>query len=95
MNIVTCLVFVALAVWVSYRGLHATKLVQYSMVGFQVLVLAVFVVMALTHAASGDAVAVPRVQLGLVQPRQDRELRAVRRRHVTGRLRLLGLGRHA
>ena len=54
-NIVTCLVFVALAVWVSYRGLHATKLVQYTMVGFQVLVLGIFVVMALTHAASGDS----------------------------------------
>ncbi|MCZ2402271.1 APC family permease [Paenarthrobacter sp. Z7-10] len=54
LNIATCLAFVALAVWVSYRGLHATKLVQYSMVGFQVLVLGLFIVMALTHVASGD-----------------------------------------
>ncbi|MBT8159833.1 MULTISPECIES: APC family permease [Arthrobacter] len=54
LNIATCLTFVALAVWVSYRGLHATKLVQYAMVGFQVVVLGVFIVMSLTHAASGD-----------------------------------------
>ncbi|MDP9907177.1 APC family permease [Arthrobacter bambusae] len=54
LNIATCLAFVALAVWVSYRGLHATKLVQYAMVGFQVVVLGVFIVMALTHASSGD-----------------------------------------
>lgn len=53
-NIATCLLFVALAVWISYRGLHATKLVQYSMVGFQVVVLGVFIIMALTHAMSGD-----------------------------------------
>lgn len=55
LNIATCLAFVALAVWISYRGLHATKLVQYTMVGFQVVVLAIFIVMALTHAASGDS----------------------------------------
>ncbi|HCB59787.1 MAG TPA: amino acid transporter [Arthrobacter bacterium] len=55
LNIATCLAFVALAVWVSYRGLHATKLVQYSMVGFQVLVLGLFIVMAVTHATSGDS----------------------------------------
>jgi amino acid transporter len=55
LNIATCLTFEALAVWVSYRGLHATKLVQYSLVGFQVLVLVLFIIMALTHAASGDA----------------------------------------
>lgn len=55
LNIATCLAFVALAVWVSYRGLHATKLVQYSMVGFQVVVLGVFIVMALAHATSGDS----------------------------------------
>ncbi|KQR00437.1 amino acid transporter [Arthrobacter sp. Leaf141] len=53
LNISTCLLFVALAVWISYRGLHATKLVQYTMVGFQVVVLGVFVVMALTQALSG------------------------------------------
>ncbi|WP_115789237.1 APC family permease [Arthrobacter silvisoli] len=54
LNIATCLAFVALAVWVSYRGLQATKLVQYSMVGFQIVVLGLFIVMAIAHAASGD-----------------------------------------
>ena len=33
-----------------------------------------------------------RLQLGLVQPREDLRLRPVRRRHVPGGLRLLGLG---
>ncbi|WP_427015432.1 APC family permease [Pseudarthrobacter sp. P1] len=60
LNIATCLAFVALAVWVSYRGLHATKLVQYSMVAFQILVLVLFTVMAVVHASaenSGTALA--------------------------------------
>ena len=51
-NILTCLLFVALAVWVSYRGLHATKLVQYSLLGFQLAVLAIFAVLALVRAGS-------------------------------------------
>ena len=54
-NIVTCLAFVALAVWVSYRGLHATKIVQYSMVGFQILVLLIFSVSAVVNATSGTS----------------------------------------
>jgi amino acid transporter len=93
LNIATCLTFVALAVWVSYRGLHTTKLVQYSLVGFQVVVLGVFMASWRSRTQHGDVRSVPRVQLGLVQPRQNRELRAVHRRHVTRRLRLLGLGR--
>ncbi len=54
-NIATCLLFVALAVWVSYRGLHTTKLVQYSLVGFQLVVLGIFTVMALIGAGSADS----------------------------------------
>ncbi|MGX5715002.1 APC family permease [Arthrobacter sp. MAHUQ-56] len=49
LNVLTCFVFVALAVWVSYRGLHTTKLVQYSLVGFQLLVLGLFVGMAFAN----------------------------------------------
>ncbi|TLM80668.1 APC family permease [Pseudarthrobacter sp. NamE2] len=57
LNVLTCFVFVALAVWVSYRGLHATKVVQYGLVGFQLLVLGLFVAMAFANwSASGTAI---------------------------------------
>ncbi|MFJ6272036.1 APC family permease [Pseudarthrobacter oxydans] len=54
LNVMTCFVFVALAVWVSYRGLHTTKLVQYSLVGFQLLVLGLFVGMAFANWSSSE-----------------------------------------
>ncbi|MGW9412889.1 APC family permease [Arthrobacter cupressi] len=58
LNVVTCLVFVALSVWVSYRGLHTTKIVQYGLVGFQVLALGLFAVMAFANwSASETAIA--------------------------------------
>lgn len=49
LNVLTCFVFVALAVWVSYRGLHTTKVVQYGLVGFQLVVLGLFVAMAFAN----------------------------------------------
>ncbi len=54
LNVLTCFVFVALAVWVSYRGLHTTKLVQYGLVGFQLLVLGLFVAMAFTNWSASE-----------------------------------------
>lgn len=54
LNVLTCFVFVALAVWVSYRGLHTTKLVQYSLVGFQLLVLGLFVAMAFANWSTSE-----------------------------------------
>ncbi|WP_457948424.1 APC family permease [Pseudarthrobacter sp. alpha12b] len=54
LNVVTCFVFVALAVWVSYRGLHTTKMVQYSLVGFQLLVLGLFVAMAFANWSTSE-----------------------------------------
>src|SRR3712207_2049511 len=38
-NVLTCVAFVALATWVTYRGVEATKRVQYVLVGFQMVVL--------------------------------------------------------
>ncbi|NJC23285.1 amino acid transporter [Arthrobacter pigmenti] len=55
LNIATTLVFVALACWVSYRGMETTKAVQYVLVGFQVIVLAWFAIAALVHVANGTA----------------------------------------
>jgi amino acid transporter len=51
-NVLTCVAFVALATWLTYRGVEATKRVQYVLVGFQMVVLAVFAVLALVKAGS-------------------------------------------
>lgn len=52
-HIVTCLALIAVATAVSYRGMQATKGVQYAMVGLQLAVLAAFVAMAFAKAGSG------------------------------------------
>ncbi|GAA0486319.1 APC family permease [Streptomyces stramineus] len=53
-HVATCLAFIAAATAVSYRGMTATKGVQYALVGLQLAVLAVFVTMALVKARTGD-----------------------------------------
>lgn len=50
-NVATCLVFMLGATWISVRGLHAASLVQYLLVGFQVVVLLWFTIAALDKAA--------------------------------------------
>lgn len=54
-NAATCLAFMALACWISYRGVEATKIVQYVLVAFQVAVLLWFSVAAFVHVAQGTA----------------------------------------
>ncbi|BDZ59907.1 MULTISPECIES: APC family permease [Barrientosiimonas] len=54
-NIPTTLAFLALAVWVSYRGVQTTMTVQYVLVAFQVIVLLVFAVAGFVHLARGSA----------------------------------------
>jgi amino acid transporter len=49
-HIVTCLALIALATVISYRGMTATKGLQYTLVALQLVVLAVFVIMAFTKA---------------------------------------------
>jgi amino acid transporter len=51
-NALTCVAFVAVATWITYRGVEATKRVQYVLVGFQMVVLAVFAVLALVKSGS-------------------------------------------
>lgn len=59
-NVVTCLVFIAVATAIAYRGLTVTKRLQYVMVGLQMTVLALFVVMAFVKSGgSGSALAIP------------------------------------
>src|SRR6478735_5320141 len=55
LNIATTLVFIALACWISYRGMETTKTVQYVLVAFQLLVLGWFAVAAFSHVANGTA----------------------------------------
>ncbi|ASN39070.1 amino acid transporter [Arthrobacter sp. 7749] len=51
-NILTCLIFVGAAVFIACRGLSTTRLVQYILVGFQLLVLAWFAFGAFSKAAN-------------------------------------------
>lgn len=53
-HVATCLVFIAVATAISYRGMTATKGLQYALVGLQLAVLALFAVMAIGKAGSGD-----------------------------------------
>jgi amino acid transporter len=54
-NIITCLVFMAVAVWVSCRGIRTTRTVQYILVGFQLFVLAWYTIQAFARIAAGNA----------------------------------------
>ncbi|WP_106214883.1 amino acid permease [Kineococcus rhizosphaerae] len=67
-NIATCLVFMALACWISYRGLEATKVFQYVLVAFQLVVLVWFAVAAFVRVADGSAPGGLSVQAGWFNP---------------------------
>ena len=54
-NIVVCLLFVLGATVVSYRDMQTTQKLQYVLVGFQVIVLVAFAVVAVAHVLRGDA----------------------------------------
>lgn len=49
-HILTTLVFIAIATAISYRGITATKWVQYALVGLQLTVLVMFIVMAISKS---------------------------------------------
>ncbi|WP_218221730.1 APC family permease [Nesterenkonia sp. Act20] len=54
-NVITCVIFMAIAAYVSYRGMEATKTVQYVLVSFQLVVLLWFSIAAFRHASIGSA----------------------------------------
>jgi amino acid transporter len=54
-NIPTTLVFIAVAAWISYRGLGSTKMVQYILVAIQLVVLTAFAVSAVVQANNGSS----------------------------------------
>ncbi|CAA0132162.1 Putrescine importer PuuP [Mycolicibacterium vanbaalenii] len=51
-NVLTCLAFLAAATAISYRGITTTERVQFVLVGFQMLVLLTFAVVALVKSGS-------------------------------------------
>ena len=53
-NVITCLVFLAIATAVAYRGITTTERVQFILVGFQMVVLVLFAVMALARSGSSE-----------------------------------------
>ncbi|MFE9966376.1 APC family permease [Streptomyces sp. NPDC005525] len=53
-HILTCLLLIATATAISYRGMTTTKGIQYALVGLQLVVLALFVAMAVQKGTSGD-----------------------------------------
>ena len=91
-NIITCLAFIAGSTWIAYRGISTTERLQIVLVGFQMLVLAIFTVVAITKAALRRGPARRALLLGLVQPvHRAHALRVRRGRHRLD-LRVLGLG---
>src|SRR6476660_4252226 len=54
-NIVTTLVFLALATMIASRGITTSEHVQFVLVGFQMVVLLGFAVVAIMHVGAGDA----------------------------------------
>ena len=51
-NVATCLGFLTVATWVAYRGITTTERVQFVLVGFQLLILAAFAVLAIAKSGS-------------------------------------------
>lgn len=49
-NVVTCLIFLAIATWVAYRGITTTEMVQVVLVLFQLFMLLVFAVVAIAKS---------------------------------------------
>src|SRR6478752_1079594 len=54
-NVVVCLLFMLGATLISYRDMQTTQKFQYVLVGFQVVVLVLFAVVAIVKAVQGDA----------------------------------------
>lgn len=67
-NVATCLAFMAVATFISYRDMQTTQKVQYVLVGFQLLVLVLFGVVAFVHVANGTAFDATPVSLDWFNP---------------------------
>ncbi|MDN5857999.1 MAG: APC family permease [Pseudonocardia sp.] len=59
-NVLTCVAFIGISTFVAYRGITTSERVQAVLVAFQMLILIIFVVAAITIASGGgDALALP------------------------------------
>lgn len=67
-NVITCLVFMALATTISYRDMQTTQRLQYWLVGFQLIVFLGFGAVALVRAYNGTAVDPTPVQMDWFNP---------------------------
>lgn len=62
-NLLSCLAILGACGWIAYRGLMTTQAVQFVLVGFQLIVLAMFLVIVLQSPT--DAVGLPKPSLDL------------------------------
>lgn len=76
-NIATCMLFMGLATWISYRGMEATKAFQYVLVGIQVVVLAAYSVVALMKVSSGTAFDPTPIHLSWFNPLEVSSVSAI------------------
>jgi amino acid transporter len=53
-NVLTCLALLAVATWVAYRGITTTEKVQFVLVGFQLVLLLIFALVALVKAGDSE-----------------------------------------
>ena len=67
-DILTTIVFVGLAGWVSYRGLGATQILQFVLVILQVVVLSSFAITALVQAGNGGGFDPTPIELDWFNP---------------------------
>lgn len=67
-NIPTTLVLIAVAAWIAYRGVEATKNIQYWLVGFQLIVLTVFAVVAIMQSDKGTSFDPTDIELSWFNP---------------------------
>ncbi|MET1051592.1 MAG: APC family permease [Mycetocola sp.] len=67
-NVITCLTFMLAATAISYRDMQTTQKVQYVLVGFQLVVLVLFGVVAFIHVANGTAFDATPVSLDWFNP---------------------------
>ena len=51
-NVITCLAFLAVATWVTYRGIEATEKLQMVLVTFQLIMLLIFAIAAIVRFAN-------------------------------------------
>src|SRR5262245_36386730 len=67
-NILTTLAFLGVATWIASRGITTSERVQYVLVGFQMVVLLGFAVVAFIHVGAGNAPAGLSFDLGWFNP---------------------------